>query len=128
MRGLLLRLLMFSDALIKLRTIRCMRILQITHCFSTMMMMMMMMVLFCLSKRTPLLNGLGFKRYTSYYSCSLVQNGTVHIFPGASRSEVLSKLLFPVPLQMKLFVSTFCDQIVKTPAATGRAAMIAHSG
>jgi hypothetical protein len=35
--------------------------------------MMMMMVLFCLSKRTPLalLNGLGFKRYTSYYSCSL---------------------------------------------------------
>ena len=27
--------------------------------------------LFSLSKRTPLLNGLGFKRYTSYYSCSL---------------------------------------------------------
>jgi hypothetical protein len=30
-----------------------------------MMMMMMMMVLFCLSKRTPLLNGLGFSG-TSY--------------------------------------------------------------
>ena len=33
---------------------------------SLMMMMMMKMVLFCLSKRTPLLNGLGFSG-TSYY-------------------------------------------------------------
>jgi hypothetical protein len=31
---------------------------------------LMRMVLFCLSKRTPLLNGLGFSG-TSYYSCSL---------------------------------------------------------
>jgi hypothetical protein len=39
-----------------------------------MMMMMMMMVLFCLSKRTPLLNGLGFN---SRYANSLRQNATI---------------------------------------------------
>ena len=61
-------------------------------------MMMMMMVLFCLSKRTPLLNGLGFSRYAN----SLRQNAAItphhpnHSHPNlqsSSRVEDLGLLL-----------------------------------
>ena len=58
--GCLMHVYHYATDVVYIRRVRVQFSKVYTHAIRT---MMMRMVLFCLSKRTPLLNGLGFSRY-----------------------------------------------------------------